>query len=113
MDIAQIKDRALRFMQELDARKTALAPSFTWYPYTSLSNFIHLDTLLTEENRALLRLIGDNPAHATTVPIGTLGTCAWEGFRSVKNQEAKKRVARIARLIEAKPENLFALPRIV
>lgn len=66
MDIAQIKDRALRFMQELDARKTALAPSFTWYPYTSLSNFIHLDALLKNENRALLRLIGDKP----TIDIG-------------------------------------------
>lgn len=61
MDIAQIKDRALAFMQELDARKTALAPPFPWYPYNSLSNFIHLNALLTGEYRSLSSLIGDSP----------------------------------------------------
>lgn len=66
MDIAGIKDRALEFMQEFDARKTALAPPFPWYPYNSLSNFIHLDVLLTGERRALLSLIGDSP----TLDIG-------------------------------------------
>lgn len=60
MDIAEMKGRALTFMSELEARKSALAPSsFAWYPYNTLSNFLHLDALLTGEHRSLLELIGD------------------------------------------------------
>ncbi len=59
MDIADVKDRALAFMQELELRKTKLAPSFTWYPYNTLSNFWHLDALFTGEHRLLLDLIGN------------------------------------------------------
>ena len=59
MDIRTIKDKALNFMQTLDAKKEALAPrDFTWYPYGTLNNFVHLDALLTGRNRLLLELIG-------------------------------------------------------
>ncbi len=58
MDIAEMKDRALTFMRELEARKSALAPSFAWYPYNTLSNFSHLNALLTGGHRSLLELIG-------------------------------------------------------
>ncbi len=61
MDITEMKNRALAFMRDLDARKTALAPSFPWYPYGTLSNFLHLDALLTGEHRSLLDLIANKP----------------------------------------------------
>lgn len=59
MDISELKDRALAFKEELDARKADLAPNFPWYPYGSLHSFDLLDRLLTGKHRQLLDLIGD------------------------------------------------------
>lgn len=58
MDISTLVERGYAFKQKLDATKAALAPGFEWYPYDSLSNLVHLDTLLTGPHRQLLDLIG-------------------------------------------------------
>lgn len=55
MDIADIRGRADAFAPEFEASKARIAPAdWDWYPYGSLSNFIHLDNLLTGERRDLL-----------------------------------------------------------
>jgi len=57
MDAAELLAEARAFNVRLDAIKRGLAPSdFGWYPHESLSNFAHLDRLLTGEHRALLDL---------------------------------------------------------
>lgn len=61
-DIGELRARALAFNDTLEAEKRQLTPrSFEWYPYGTLSNFIHLDRLLTGERRFLLALIGTDP----------------------------------------------------
>jgi len=44
--IAGIRERALAFREQLQKTKLAIAAEKEWYPYDSLANFIHLDTLL-------------------------------------------------------------------
>lgn len=61
MDIAELKDKALEFEQQLVAKKNELRESGFWYPYGTLGNFLHFDALLTGEHRLLLKLIGDKP----------------------------------------------------
>ena len=58
MNIAELVERGFAFKQSLDATKAAVAPGFAWYPYDSISNLVHLDTLLTGARRELLELIG-------------------------------------------------------
>ena len=52
--IADICDRALAFRDELQQTKLAIAEAKEWYPYDSLANFIHLDTLLKGKAGGLL-----------------------------------------------------------
>jgi tRNA (mo5U34)-methyltransferase len=60
MDAAELLMEASAFNARLDEVKRRLAPrDFAWYPYGSLSNFAHLDRLLTGEHRALLDLAND------------------------------------------------------
>jgi tRNA (mo5U34)-methyltransferase len=60
VDAAELLTEASAFNARLEALKRDLAPrEFGWYPYGSLSNFAHLDRLLTGENRRLLDLAGD------------------------------------------------------
>lgn len=62
MDIAEMARSAVKFNKELTATKESLAPSeFGWYPYGTLSNFDHLERLLSGRNRNLLDLVGDAP----------------------------------------------------
>jgi tRNA (mo5U34)-methyltransferase len=62
MDAAELLTEASAFGARLDAVKRDLAPrEFGWYPYGSLSNFGHLDRLLTGENRDLLALANGGP----------------------------------------------------
>lgn len=61
MDVAELKDKALEFHQRLVAKKHELREPGFWYPYDTLGNFLHLDTLLTGEHRFLLKMIGDKP----------------------------------------------------
>lgn len=62
MDISLIKAKAFEFETQLSKRKQDLGDAdFGWYPYGTLSNFGHLDNLLTGERRRLLDLIGEEP----------------------------------------------------
>ena len=62
MDIADLAQRARAFERSLSARKKELAPDgFGWYPYGTLTNFQHLDRLLSGPNRDLLALAGGAP----------------------------------------------------
>lgn len=59
MEIAQ---RAYAYRKTLEATKARIAPSeFTWYPYGTLSNFHHLQRLLSNSRHDLLDLIGTEP----------------------------------------------------
>ena len=53
--LSALKDRALRYGEELRSRRLELAPEEFWYPYGSIENFSVLDRLLTGTNRNLLR----------------------------------------------------------
>ncbi len=62
MDAADLLTSAAAFAQRLDAIKGELDPQdFGWYPYGSMSNFVHLDNLLTGEHRDVLRYAGSRP----------------------------------------------------
>ncbi|HEX4857570.1 MAG TPA: hypothetical protein VFV17_01035 [Usitatibacteraceae bacterium] len=62
VDIARLHADALSFQGEFDQVKLSSAPAdFPWYPWDTLSNFWHLDQLLTGANRNLRNLIGDLP----------------------------------------------------
>ncbi len=62
MDISEIRDKAVIFKLELDAKKKIIASeNYPWYQYDILGNFIHLDNLLKGNNRNLPQLIGEQP----------------------------------------------------
>ena len=48
-----LRDRASTYAADLAILKRKLAPAEFWYPYRSMLNFDHLDTLLTGPNRSL------------------------------------------------------------
>ncbi len=67
MDISQLASQSTQFEKSLAQTKQEIAPSeFGWYPYGTLSNFHHLDKLLTGKNRDLSELIG-------TAPVADIG----------------------------------------
>lgn len=47
--IAEIRDKAFAFREALQKKKIELAPESEWYPYDSLSNFVHLEKLLASD----------------------------------------------------------------
>lgn len=57
-----LRDRAVTYASELQARRRELAPEEFWYPYGSMANFHILDRLLTGANRNLLRDIAPKRA---------------------------------------------------
>jgi tRNA (mo5U34)-methyltransferase len=60
MDIAELDLLSQQYRRDLEKKKDALAPSdFGWYPYGTLNNFHILNQVLTGENRAFLKHIGD------------------------------------------------------
>ncbi len=61
MDISEIARAARTYERELSEKKNALSPDFGWYPYGTLSNFNHLERLLTGDRRRLLELAGGSP----------------------------------------------------
>ena len=62
MNIREVARAALAFRTKLDRMKAANSlDGFEWYRYDSLSNFIHLEQLLTGENRDLRHLLTDKP----------------------------------------------------
>ena len=66
LDIGATAQEAVKFMKRHDARKQGMNVDFPWYPWPSLTNFLHLDRLLSGEHRDLGRMIGDG----TAVDIG-------------------------------------------
>lgn len=67
MDIAKIKDEAAHFSERLEKIKDQIKPDyFQWYPYSTISNFIHFDKLLTGDNRRFL----DNLKGGVVADIG-------------------------------------------
>jgi tRNA (mo5U34)-methyltransferase len=62
VDITELRRRADGWAKELELAKAAAAePGFPWYPYYTLGNLIHLDTLLSGPRRNLLDLAGGRP----------------------------------------------------
>ena len=62
MHIEELLRGSRDFERELAQRKKACAPAdFPWYPYGTLSNFVHLERLLSGANRDLGALIGGGP----------------------------------------------------
>jgi hypothetical protein len=61
-EIGTLLSQAPSFRKKLAEVKANITPrEFEWYPYDSLSNFQHLDRLLSGENRLLLDDVGDEP----------------------------------------------------
>lgn len=54
MNVSELARKAVQFGEKLDRLKASLGPQdFEWYRYGSLSNWVHLEKLLTGENREL------------------------------------------------------------
>jgi tRNA (mo5U34)-methyltransferase len=83
MNITQFRE----LCPELDtwlanARKDSAPSDFPWYPYGSLSNFIHLDRLLSGENRDLASLAnGQKIVDIGAADGDTAFALARQGFR--------------------------------
>jgi hypothetical protein len=74
VNVGDLREYATHFETELRSIKQSLHPDAEWYPYSTLSNFVHLDRLLTGPRRELLALARDRPL----VDIGAAdGDIAW------------------------------------
>jgi len=62
LNITDLKDESTAFKKKLDAVKREIDPVFPWYPWGTLSNFIHLNGLLRGEARDLQKLARGLPA---------------------------------------------------
>ncbi|WP_438387227.1 class I SAM-dependent methyltransferase [Actinopolyspora saharensis] len=51
MEFGTLRDRALSYREWLLARKQEIDAGFDWYPFDTLANVLHLDGLLSAENR--------------------------------------------------------------
>lgn len=60
-DIAALARQGLQFRDELARVKAGLAADFSWYPYDSLANLLHLEKLLDAPRRDLRPLLGEGP----------------------------------------------------
>lgn len=57
MDVQQLKEKAIAFQNILDKKKLQIEGKTFWYPYCTLNNFVHLDSLLGKgKYRSLLDL---------------------------------------------------------
>lgn len=57
MDFEDLKTRGLAFRLDLRDRKAAIDPAFPWYPYDTMANLLHLDTLLSQQHRGVFTKI--------------------------------------------------------
>lgn len=57
MDFADVMTRGLAFRLGLLDRKASIDPAFPWYPYDTMANLLHLDTLLSEPHRGVFTKI--------------------------------------------------------
>lgn len=63
MHFPKVRDLAIQFRSELAEAKQRRDAEFPWYPYDTMSNIVHLDTLLTGENREIFaRIAGSHVA---------------------------------------------------
>ena len=70
MDISELANQSTAFEESLEQTKHVIDPGeFGWYPYGTLSNFHHLDKLLTGKNRDLAALIGPLPSQISAPPM--------------------------------------------
>jgi tRNA (mo5U34)-methyltransferase len=61
LEIGSVADQARAFHTRLTEIKRTAPVDFEWYPHRSLTNFTHLDKLLTGANRLLLEKAKDMP----------------------------------------------------
>lgn len=58
MDFETLRERALAFREDLLARKDKIAPTeFDWYPYDTMANVLHLNALLSGDQRNVFESI--------------------------------------------------------
>lgn len=60
-DNARLARQGLQFRDRLFRVKQDLAADFSWYPYDSLANLLHLERLLSGARREILPLLGEGP----------------------------------------------------
>jgi tRNA (mo5U34)-methyltransferase len=61
MDISEISAKARDFAKHLQKVKSSAGQTFQWYPYPTLGNFSHLDSILSGPYRQLLDLSNRGP----------------------------------------------------
>jgi tRNA (mo5U34)-methyltransferase len=62
VQIDEMQARAQAFQGQLDKKKAGIGSvDFQWYPYSTLSNFEHLNALLTGKNRDLFNQLDERP----------------------------------------------------
>ena len=62
MDSAELVTAAAAFDRKLESTKRGIdLGDYGWYPYGSMSNFVHLDRMLTGEHRDILRYAASRP----------------------------------------------------
>ncbi len=66
MDIDELTASTAGQTERLSAARAALGSDFPWYPYNILGNLMHVDAMLTGENRNLDRL-------AQNLPVADIG----------------------------------------
>ncbi|SFE45617.1 Methyltransferase domain-containing protein [Actinopolyspora alba] len=63
MEFATLRDKAMNYREWLLGRKSEIDPEFPWYPFDTIANMLHLDGLLSGDNRAVFdRLAGQRIA---------------------------------------------------
>ena len=72
-DISSLLRQGLQFRDRLSEIKQNLAVDFSWYPYDSLANLIHMDRLLTGFRRNVAALLGGGPVLDLCCGDGDLG----------------------------------------
>jgi hypothetical protein len=105
MNIAELRSSAKKFSTELQQVRNQNPPDgFTWYGYDILSNLVHLDHLLTGENRGLFDALGGAPIADVGAADGDLsyflesvglesdiidfGPTNWNGLRAARHLKA-------------------------
>lgn len=61
MKVSEISNRALMFREEILQAKLKLNKPEFWYPYSTLSNFEHLENLLGKDSNLLSEITADGP----------------------------------------------------
>lgn len=83
MDIGTLATNLAVYRDDLAHARGAVRSDIAWYPYDILGNLVHLDQLLTGENRDLDRLVGGLPVADIGGADGDLAfvlerACGWK-----------------------------------